>query len=113
MVQGYCIYGGWMIAAAMDVIFASPSARFLAGQGYSDPTSFFDYCKRALDYLWREGETHPRMISIGLHARWAGQAGRAAALRDFIEYALTKGQVWFARRLDIANWWITHHEEFI
>ena len=31
MVQGYCIYGGWMIAAAMDLIFASPDARFLAG----------------------------------------------------------------------------------
>jgi enoyl-CoA hydratase len=32
MVRGYCIYGGWMIAAAMDVVFAAPSARFLAGQ---------------------------------------------------------------------------------
>ena len=32
MVRGYCIYGGWMIAAAMDVVFASPEARFLAGQ---------------------------------------------------------------------------------
>jgi enoyl-CoA hydratase len=32
MVSGYCIYGGWMIAAAMDVIFASSDARFLAGQ---------------------------------------------------------------------------------
>lgn len=32
MVQGYCIYGGWMIAAAMDVVFAAPDARFLAGQ---------------------------------------------------------------------------------
>jgi enoyl-CoA hydratase len=32
MVRGYCIYGGWMIAAAMDLIFASPDARFLAGQ---------------------------------------------------------------------------------
>ncbi len=32
MVRGYCIYGGWMIAAAMDVLFASPTARFLAGQ---------------------------------------------------------------------------------
>jgi enoyl-CoA hydratase len=31
MVHGWCIYGGWMIAAAMDVIFASPDARFLAG----------------------------------------------------------------------------------
>ncbi len=31
MVHGYCIYGGWMIAASMDVIFASPDAKFLAG----------------------------------------------------------------------------------
>ena len=31
MVRGYCIYGGWMIAAAMDLVFASPDARFLAG----------------------------------------------------------------------------------
>ncbi len=30
MVHGYCIFGGWMIAAAMDLIFAAPSARFLA-----------------------------------------------------------------------------------
>lgn len=28
-VQGYCIFGGWMIASAMDVIFASPDAMFL------------------------------------------------------------------------------------
>jgi enoyl-CoA hydratase len=32
MVRGYCIYGGWMIAAAMDLVFASPDAQFLAGQ---------------------------------------------------------------------------------
>ena len=31
MVQGYCIYGGWMIAASMDVIFAARDAQFLAG----------------------------------------------------------------------------------
>jgi enoyl-CoA hydratase len=31
MVHGYCIYGGWMIAAAMDLVFAAPNARFLAG----------------------------------------------------------------------------------
>lgn len=32
MVKGYCIYGGWMIAAAMDIVFAATDARFLAGQ---------------------------------------------------------------------------------
>jgi enoyl-CoA hydratase len=31
MVEGYCIYAGWMLAAAMDVVFAAESAEFLAG----------------------------------------------------------------------------------
>ena len=30
-VQGYCIYGGWMIAAAMDIVFAAQDAMFLGG----------------------------------------------------------------------------------
>ncbi|MBI5948623.1 MAG: enoyl-CoA hydratase/isomerase family protein [Chloroflexi bacterium] len=29
MVRGYCIFGGWMIAAAVDLVFASPEAQFL------------------------------------------------------------------------------------
>ncbi len=29
-VQGYCIFGGWMIASAMDIIFAADDAMFLA-----------------------------------------------------------------------------------
>jgi enoyl-CoA hydratase len=28
-VQGYCIYGGWLIASAMDIIVASDDAKFL------------------------------------------------------------------------------------
>jgi enoyl-CoA hydratase len=32
MVHGYCIFGGWMVATAMDLIFAAESARFLASQ---------------------------------------------------------------------------------
>ena len=31
MVHGYCIFGGWMIASAMDLVFASEDAHFLAG----------------------------------------------------------------------------------
>jgi enoyl-CoA hydratase len=31
MVDGYCIFGGWMIAAAMDVVFAAESCLFLPG----------------------------------------------------------------------------------
>lgn len=31
VVEGYCIYAGWMLAAAMDVVFAADDAQFLAG----------------------------------------------------------------------------------
>jgi enoyl-CoA hydratase len=31
MVEGYCIYAGWMLAACCDVIFAANDAEFLAG----------------------------------------------------------------------------------
>jgi peptidoglycan/xylan/chitin deacetylase (PgdA/CDA1 family) len=88
-------------------------ARFVLAQGYSNPGDFFETCRRGLDELWREGAAgYPKMMSIGLHPRMAGQAGRTAGLREFIEYALKKGDVWFARRIDIARWWLEHHEQF-
>ena len=87
--------------------------RYILPQGYASPTDFFDYCRRGLDEYRREAEAgHPKMMSIGLHPRWAGEAGRASGLREFIEHALELGDVWFARRLDIARWWLDHHEEF-
>ena len=52
------------------------------------------------------------MMSVGLHSRWTGQAGRANALREFIEHAQDKGDVWFARRDEIARWWIDHSDEW-
>ena len=88
-------------------------ARYIVAQGYGSPTDFFDSCKRGLDELWREGAAgYPKMMSIGLHPRWAGQAGRTSGLREFIEYAMGKGDVWLARRIDIARWWLEHHQEF-
>ena len=82
-------------------------------QGTLSPVDFLEYLKRGLDELWREGAAgYPKMMSVGLHPRIVGQAGRTSALREFIEHGLQLGNVWFARRLDIANWWIDHHEEF-
>jgi peptidoglycan/xylan/chitin deacetylase (PgdA/CDA1 family) len=80
--------------------------------GYSDPGSFVAYLRRGLDFYWDEGATHPKMMSIGLHPKWVGQAGRASALAEFIDYARGKPGVWVARRADIAQWWLDHYEEF-
>ncbi len=88
-------------------------ARFVLSQGYGSPADFFETCKRGLDEIWREGaEGYPKMMSVGLHPRMVGQAGRTSGLREFIEYALKKGGVWFTRRIDIAQWWLEHHEQF-
>ncbi|HUX88153.1 MAG TPA: enoyl-CoA hydratase-related protein [Chloroflexota bacterium] len=32
MVRGYCIFGGWMIASSMDLVFADETAQFLSSQ---------------------------------------------------------------------------------
>ena len=87
-------------------------ARFVLAQGYSSPTDFADSLKRAFDTYWEEGAERPRMMSIGLHPRLIGQAARISGLKDFLDYALTKGGVWFAKRIDIAHWWLAHYEEF-
>ncbi len=83
--------------------------RYVLPEGFASPQDFFETCKAGFNYLWEEGADNPRMMSIGLHPRWAGHPPRTAALRDFIEYALGKGDVWFARRLDIAEHWWTFH----
>lgn len=93
--------------------FTYNDARYVLPQGYGSPSDFFESCKRGLDELWAEGEAgYPKMMSIGLHPRIAGQAGRTSGLREFIEYAQAKGDVWITRRIDIARWWLAHHQEF-
>lgn len=87
--------------------------RFVLPQGYGNPGDFFDLCRRGVNELRREGAAgYPKMMSVGLHPRWIGQAGRTSALREFIEYVLSLGDVRFMRRIDIARWWLDHHDEF-
>jgi peptidoglycan/xylan/chitin deacetylase (PgdA/CDA1 family) len=79
-------------------------AKFFFG-GFSSPSDFVDYCCRAIDYLSEEGSSHPSILTLGLHGRWMGQAGRASALREVIEHGLAK-RAWFPRRVDIAKTWM-------
>lgn len=82
-------------------------------QGDRSPALFLDYLKRGLNELWAEGdEGYPKMMSIGLHPRLIGQAARMNALREFIDYAQAKGGVWFARREEIARFWLANGAQF-
>ena len=77
--------------------------------GYAQPEDFFFNLKEAFDYLYEEGATHPKMMSVGLHMRFAGRPGRSRALDEFIRYAKSFPRVWFARRIDIARWWLEEY----
>jgi allantoinase len=91
--------------------------RFATPNGFSTGEEFFVYLRDHLDYLIREakdeetnGGSGGRMMSVGLHCRLVGRAGRAAGLEKFLDYALSRGDdVWICRRDEIAKHWYEQH----
>ncbi|MDQ6882983.1 MAG: polysaccharide deacetylase family protein [Candidatus Dormibacteraeota bacterium] len=81
--------------------------RYLIHPTYATPRHFFETLKGGLDYMLEEARRSGagRMMSVGIHPRWSGQATRTAALRDFIAYALKQEGVRFMCRQDIATHW--------
>src|SRR6195256_2388324 len=56
------------------------------------------------DQLYEEGVQRRRMMVVSLHDRISGHAGRVRALDRFLTYARSKGDVWFARKDEIARY---------
>ncbi len=84
--------------------------RFATAPGYIEGEQFFQYLKDAFDTLYAEGEAGAaKMLSIGLHCRLIGRPGKIAGLKRFLDYAQGHSDVWFARRVDIANHWANAH----
>ena len=83
--------------------------RFVNPQGFGDGEAFFHYLKDGFDVLYAEGETAPKMMSIGLHCRLVGRPGRAAALLRFLDYIAAFQRVWTPTRRAIAQHWHEQH----
>lgn len=83
--------------------------RFATPQGFNAGEQFYQYLKDSFDVLYAEGETAPKMMSIGLHCRLVGRPGRAAALGRFLDYVQNHSDAWVCRRVDIAHHW---HDNF-
>ncbi len=79
-------------------------SRFWRG-GLVSTRDFYEYLTDTFDCLYEEGQTHPKMMSVGLHCRIAGRPARSKAIDRFLQYAKGFPGVWFARRVDIARWW--------
>jgi len=88
--------------------------RYLLSPTYSTPRHFFESLRSGVDYFCNEAAAGEgsKMMTVGLHERWSGQAGRASAVRDFVEYVQDRPDVIFMRRADIARWWRDHHSEW-
>jgi allantoinase len=70
---------------------------------------FFTYLKDSFDILYAEGETQPKMMTVGLHARLIGRPGRIGSLYKFLDYVLGHDRVWVCRRNDLARYWAEHY----
>ena len=82
--------------------------KFVRG-GMSLGEQFATYLRDAVDMLLEEGRTHPKMMSIGLHARVIGHPARALALARFMDELCRRDGIWIARRADIARHWMNVH----
>ena len=98
-------FGGVAVPYTLD----SNDMRFATPQGFNAGDQFYAYLRDAFDVLYAEGETAPKMLSIGLHCRLVGKPGRIASLERFIQYAKGHEAVWFCRRVDIARHWRERH----
>ena len=83
--------------------------RFATIQGFNSGDQFYTYLKDSFDTLYNEGNTHPKMMSVGLHCRLIGRPGRIQSLKKFLDYVLKYNDVWICKRIDIAKHWIKNY----
>nr|WP_218646797.1 allantoinase PuuE [Acinetobacter sp. SwsAc6] len=85
--------------------------KFSSAGGFNTGEHFYQYLKDSFDVLYAEGETAPKMMSIGMHCRLLGRPGRFKALQRFLDYVQSHEKVWICKRGDIALHWQKTHRQ--
>lgn len=88
--------------------FDTNDMQFQHTQRFDTGASFATYVCDGFDWLHREGEHAPRMLSVGLHLRMIGRPSRMAALERIFQHLQRRGGAWIATREQIARHWIEH-----
>ena len=83
--------------------------RFATNQGFNSGDQFYTYLKDSFDTLYGEGNTKPKMMSVGLHCRLVGRPGRIQSLKRFLQNVKKHEDVWVCKRIDIAKHWIKNY----
>lgn len=85
--------------------FDTNDMHFFGTHAFVRGQDFADYVIDSFDWLLRESRHQPRLMSIGLHLRIIGRAGRIAGLETALAHMRQHAGVWFARRDAIARYW--------
>jgi allantoinase len=86
---------------------AHNDGKFVAQTGTA--SQWYEFIRDGFDMLYEESAKHPRMMSIGMHARFVGHPSRATGVKRVLDHVMKHKDVWVARRIDIAQHWRKCH----
>lgn len=74
---------------------------------FGAPSNFVELVSRGIRLLQNEArlDGRLRMLSIGVHPRISGQAGRASAVEEILDLLAADPSIWVATRRQIAEFW--------
>jgi peptidoglycan/xylan/chitin deacetylase (PgdA/CDA1 family) len=70
--------------------------------GTSDPSKVYEIWKSEFDGYYREGGC----FILTMHPQIIGRFSRMAILEKLLQYIQSKPHIWFARCIDVANYWL-------
>jgi peptidoglycan/xylan/chitin deacetylase (PgdA/CDA1 family) len=97
---------GGRMHLVLPYAFDTNDMRFFDSFAFVRGEDFADYAIDAFEWLLKESRHSPRMMSIGLHTRIIGRAGRIGGLKTLIEHIARRKGVWVATREQIARQWL-------
>lgn len=92
---------------ALDPVVELPASRF-----YDDYTYFVDWTvnPRNAGEFWRDDldvlRAEGKLMCLTLHPWVSGRPGPSTAVANFLDYAISLGDVWIARADHVALWWL-------
>lgn len=81
--------------------------RYFLAPTYATPRHFAETLIAAAGFLLDEARhgAGARLMTVGLHPRWSGQASRASAVRDFLAFVTATPEITLVHREQVAAWW--------
>ncbi|KTD77179.1 polysaccharide deacetylase [Legionella waltersii] len=78
--------------------------RYTTSPGFTGPSDFYEQLVNTFKFL--HAEQRLALMSIGLHPRLSGKPAKAMVIKQFLDYLSEYKDVWIARRVDVAKYWL-------